>query len=278
MRFDKQIIYPHPVLRREGFDYERSEFFAGISCTPSPDADGPLVIVSDYRLNCPAIEALVANGSASVTMQVKCRSTCLNELVNFVRGQARLELSPSQIHGTIEIATVIRASRDITAFGSDDFADDFRGVTFDLNEGALLAFAAPVQLYVDREAFGSAESVIDLVQSDAVEDCMWEVDTEHDRLRILVGRSMMETLTTHRGYELGRAILTASIYSGAVQQAVQALKEGDDGHLWQRVFRQRCALNEIDLRSCDSATVAQLLLKFPLLPVFDKLKESRDAD
>jgi hypothetical protein len=278
MRYDKQIIYPHPVLRRDGFDYKTSEFFAGISCVPAADPDGPIVITSDYRLNCPSIEALVADGSASVTMQVKCRSTSFSEFVNFARGKACMDVMPSEVYGSIEISVVIRANREISGFISDDFAEDFGDTSFNLKKNDLLAFANPVQLYVEREAFGSAESVIDIVQSDAVDELGWDVDTEHERLRILVGRNLMQNVAVHRAYPMGRLFLTASLYSSAIQKAIDTLKKGEDGLLWQRVIRQRCALNEIDLENCDSSTVTQLLLKFPLSQALETLKESRDAD
>lgn len=277
MRFDEQVVYPYPILRQGGYDYRSSEFFGNIQYLAPTDEDDTLTISAAYTLSDAALQALVAEGKAAVRIQIKCRDTLLNRQIDLEPDLTVVKLKPNEIQGKISIHMVLVATQQIEGFVSCDFAEDFEGMAFDIPLAGILGFCPERSLYVDREAFGSAESVIEIVQGDSP-DNVWKLETERNLLSIIVNKQMMTNITTLRAYPHGRDILMASLYTAVIQQAVEYLKrDGGDELLWQRVFRQRCTIDDIDLERIESGEVTQLLLRMPLKAIFEH-KEYSNAD
>lgn len=278
MRFDDQVVYPHPVLRHGTYDYRNSQFFDAIECSAPAAVDEPLVIAAVYMLDDPALKTLVAEGKAAVRLHVQCRWTLLHELIDLDPNGTTITLDPDKIHGKIMLHAVLCATENLKDFSSPDFAEDLQGMTFDIPVGSILGFCQPRYLYADREAFGSAESVIEIAVADCPVD-EWDLDSEGDCLSILVSEETMAQISTMRSYPEGQAKLMAGLYAPAVQQAVEFLKrDGGENLLWKRVFRQRCMLNHIDLDNHESGKVTQLLLGNPLKSIFQDFKDNNDED
>lgn len=279
MRFDDQVVYPYPVLRQDTYDYKSAEFFDDTRYVPSA-SDGPLAIAAGYTLDNPALQALVAEGKAMVGLLVECREALLQKVFHIAPKGTVISLDPFRIHGKISLRTVIHSVQDIESFTSPDFADDFAEVEFDIPAGSLLGFCPPRHLYVEREAFGAADSVIEIQQSDQCKhEDIWDLDTEKDRLSILVSKKMMGEISSLRQQAKGRQLLMGTLYMSVVQQAVELLKkDGSEELLWQRVFRQRCTLDNVDLAALDSSKIAQFLLRAPLKPIFETTEDFNDED
>jgi hypothetical protein len=278
MRFDEQVIYPYPVLRQGTYDYKNSEFYDHTVYKPT-EGEAPLSIVAGYHLTNPALQALVDEGKAAIRLHVHCRWSLLHKLIDIAPTGTTVALDPFQVHGKVVLRTVLHAVEDIQGFSSPDFTDDFAGMSFDIPAGSILGFCQPRLLYVERAAFGTTDSIVEIQQSDSCEDEIWELDTEGERLSILVSKKMMAEIESMRQRSTDLPILMASLYSSAIQQAVELLKtDAREDRLWQRVMRQRCSLDNIDLERLESSKIAQLLLRAPLVSLFNSRKDFSDDD
>lgn len=280
MRFDDQVVFPHPVLRPTASDYAEGEFFDDIEVVSLPDdPKEPIVLKVAYSLKEPALERLVNEEQARVQVLVTCRDSFYNKLHDLSAGATEISLDPSLIHGSVNLITVLDATADLSGFRTPAFVDDFSGMSFDVPAGGFLAFCAPRVLYLEREAFGTAESVIELVQGPTADNQpIWSLDAEADKLRIVVQEAMMRDVSHARTHRLGMAALMNCLYVSAVQQAFELLKQsGGDDLLWKKVFRQRCEFLNLQIDNVDSSTAAQLILGLPLAGFLKQLNEGSHA-
>ena len=86
MRFDSQVVYPHPVLRPDVEDYEDGDF--EVTTNYSVTADHTSVeITASYYLSVPELTDLITAEKAAVGILVNCRDTFLREIFSLTKDE-----------------------------------------------------------------------------------------------------------------------------------------------------------------------------------------------
>jgi len=266
MRFDRQVVYPHPVLRPDVEDYEDGDFEVTARYAVTTD-DMSVEVSASYHLNVPELEALVAAGTASVGILINCRDTFFREIVPLTKDDERkIVIDGGRLHGEVMMVPIVYATASIKGFSSDDFAEDFEGLTFDLAPGDFLAHEEPQFFWLEREAFEPLESIITLNTMPEKTGFEWEVGLDEDKIRIGVSPELSSLIQSLRNTDTNTLVLLNSVYFSALQSAVEYLQDDTEIDLkWANVIRQKClSLAIFDVEAEEPHLIVQRLLDRPV--------------
>jgi hypothetical protein len=268
MRFDTQVIYPHPVLRPDVEDYVDGEFQAVIENINVSSDQANVSITVSYTLSVPEIEELVTDGVARVGLLINCRDTFYREIFEIpATGSTVISIDGGLLHGEVVVVPIVYASQPITGFTSKDFAEEFEGQNFNLKPGDFLAYEEPEIFYLEREAFAPIESIIRLNLDQSRTGYEWDIGLETDSIEIIVSPELGSEIQKARNNPQNIVTLINSIYFSAIQAAVEYLKHDTDDldKKWANVIRQKSLAHGIaDIRHEDTFRTTQRLLRHPI--------------
>ncbi len=266
MRFDSQVIYPHPVLRPDVEDYEDGDFQAVLSYSVTTDQLS-VEIRASYDLSVLELQNYIAEGRAYAGLLVNCRDSFFRKIFPLSSKEDTLvEIDGGQLHGEVVIVPIIYTVESIEQFASDDFAEDFKGFTFDLKPGDLLAHDHPEVFYLEREAFEPVESIITLTTDVEMTGYEWQVGVDEEQIEIRVSCDLSAAIQTARNSKQHTLVLINSLYLSALQSAIEFLqKEPDKNTKWANVIRQKCQAKGVPNFDLEEPHVlAQRLLDHPI--------------
>ena len=266
MRFDSQVVYPHPVLRPDVEDYEDGDFEVTTNYSVTPD-DMKVEVSATYHLSVPELEELVDSGAAAVGILINCRDTFLREIHLLSKDdETRVIIDGGRLHGEVTMVPIVYATSTIEEFSSDDFAEDFKGLKFNLAPGDFLAHEEPQVFWLEREAFEPVESIITLSTIPKKTGYEWGVVLSEDQIKIEVSSELSKSIQTARNTPTNTLVLINSIYFSALQSAVEHLRQDAEIDLkWANVIRQKClSLGISDFDKEDPHLVVQRLLEQPV--------------
>ena len=266
MRFDSQVVYPHPVLRPDVEDYEDGDFEVTANYAVTAD-DMSVEVSASYHLSVPELEVLVDVGTASVGILINCRDTFFREIYPLTKDdESKITIDGGRLHGEVMMVPIVYATSSIKGFSSDDFAEDFEGLKFDLAPGDFLAHEDPQVFWLEREAFEPVESIITLTTIATKTGFEWDVVFDEDQIKIEVSQELSEWIQAARNTPTNTLVLINSMYFSALQSAVEYLRDYPDIDLkWANVIRQKClSLGMLDVDAEEPHLVVQRLLDRPV--------------
>jgi hypothetical protein len=266
MRFDSQVIYPHPVLRQDVEDYEDGDFQAVVTFAVS-QSQTDVVITASYDLSVPELLTLIDNGKARAGLLINCRDTFYRKIFALPAGaQEVINIDGGQLHGEVVVVPIIYALEEIADFTSDDFADDFDGLSFTLKPGDFLAHEEPEVIYLEREAFEPVESIITLTTDPTKNGYEWDLRFEQDQIEIVVSNELSEKIQVARNNTNHTLVLINSMYFSAIQSAISYLAADPDLETkWANVIRQKCISKGLtNFETEEPNIIAQRLLNHPI--------------
>lgn len=267
MRFDTQVIYPHPVLRPDVADYNDGDFQVVLEFAVSENQED-LEINATYDLSVKELSDLIEKGEAGVGLLINCRDTFYREVHPIATGCVnKIEIKGGILHGEIIVVPIIYAVSQIADFTSPDFAQDFSGMNFNMEPGDFLAHENPEIIYLEREAFEPVESIIILTTDLDREGYEWEINLEEDQIQIVVSKELSDSIQNARNSQRHIVVLINSLYFAAIQAAVTflATEEEETDLKWANVIRQKCNSKGIsDLKPENAHMISQSLLEYPI--------------
>ena len=264
MKFDKDKSFPHPVLRPFSDDYPEAEF----QCSAAFDAgeDGIKFDVS-LAMSSNSLFDLINAGKASFAIVISCRDTYYRRTTLLSEEHVEIEASAGDLRGEVLISPYVVAIQSISSYSSEEFHEEYSGLTFDIEAGQVLAQDDPQVLFVDKDVFRPVTSVFKLVRDESLTGGSWVVDLDEDFVNISVSPQMKEVLDGARNDPKNQCILINSIYFGAVTYAIQALKEDAaqfSDRKWAEVMRRQAHNLGESLENKDAYLLAQHLMSNPL--------------
>ena len=266
MRFDSQVVYPHPVLRSDVNDYADGDFQVTSERAVSAD-DMSVEISANYELSVPELEALVDAGTASVGILLNCRDTFFREIFPLNKDEkTKILIDGGRLHGEVTMIPIIYANSSINGFFSDDFAEDYADLKFDFVPGDLLAHEEPSVFWLEREAFEPVESIFSVTTMAQKTGFEWGVNLDEDQIKIEVSLELSELIQTARNTPANTLVLINSIIFSALQSAVEYLQNDMEIDLkWANVIRQKCLnLGMLDVDAEEPHLLTQRLLDRPI--------------
>lgn len=266
MRFDTQVIYPHPVLRPDVEDYRDGEFQTVVEYV-TDESQQMVEISASYDLSVAELVDYIENGTAGVGLLIDCRDTFFRRVYPLrAKDRTTVKIEGGNLHGKITVTPIIYALEDIDNFASYDFDEIFHGLTFDLKAGDLLAHDENMQFFLEREAFEPVESIITLTKDKELTDYEWQITLDEDQIEIRTSETLSDAIQLGRNSHRDLLTLINSIYFSAVQFAIENLKtDPDTDKKWANVIRQKCLTKSLgDIDKDDTHVLTQRLLEHPI--------------
>lgn len=193
MKFDPAKSFPHPVLRPGSSDYRRAEFEVGITVEKA-ELTTALRITADFKLSDPDIAALVQSERAHFLLVVRCPRTnfravyrasveCQNDS-SLAGGALTAKFRDGEIASSVEVTPFCVAGCALPEFRAQNWNEDYDGLRFDLQEGAVLAMDAPEAYWVDTADESSIGTMFRLTKNLDAEEGLWSCVLTEDRVEL----------------------------------------------------------------------------------------------
>ena len=144
----KYRLYPYPVLSSYSDDYKQGLFETNID-----------VVKDGYNLKVDFLANLTSNGlkeqikagNAMYVYHLECAQTGYRKVVTTEKVSESYIIENKLVSGKLQICSFVVAVEDITNYTTDDFHDDYSGVTFDIEAGCVMAVGTMVTVDVSKD-------------------------------------------------------------------------------------------------------------------------------
>ena len=247
-------ILPHPLLAPWTDDYGDATFTASV-----PDAvlnNGRQISLNvKFHLTSQVLRRLIDKHEAQYVLLITCPETFSRDIFHpDQEDEFVLPLEASGYSRALELTPYIVAVCKIGGFIADEHAEEFRHIKphgFDISPGSILSVGESFRIAL--EDGGSAYSVIDLVADRQIENGVFTVYLENNRIEIRVSerdKKYIEALRKSGLNSIEREVLFPSIYLHAVIEALRNLRDyKDTNKQWARTMIQ--ALERHDISADD---------------------------
>lgn len=262
---------PYPLLAPWNDDYGDNTFGAIVPQAVLNNG-AEISFTIKYNLTSQYIRELIAEGKATYVALVTCSKTSSRNA--YVTNQNQDEdvhvLNASDYSEEFRLFPYVVAMQRINGFTSDEHAEEFKQFKpdgFDIAPASILAVGQGSRIVLEA---GSPYSVIDLVNNPQIENGMFKVDLEEQRIKIHVSpndKNQIEALRDKGRHSAEMSTLFPAIYLHAVTEALRNLSEHPDAG-WAFTIKQ--SLEERNIVADDeelknnALTYAQQLLAKPV--------------
>lgn len=277
-------MYPYPVLAYFLDDYKDKHAF-DVKITQVKDGfDTKLVF--EATLTNKELLGLVRSRKASFVYHLECSQTGFRKVIRTDKFSLPYVLSNHEVKNIVQICPFIVATKDITSYSSTDFDDDYKGMTFDIEEGCILAVGQQVDADVSDsiDDLANTPSIFSIVQNTDETIKEMKVDGNGDKIVIQLPFNdyySYKSLSQNPKFE---PVLNALTIVPALVFAIEEMKRWDSEEMnrreidcgWFRSIKHvlskefNCDV-ESDLSGMDSMELAQKLIGSPLPSAFAEL-------
>ena len=190
MRFDSSKAWPHPVLRppRYGDDYPQAEFEVEIRLTRGQGSTEVEVQV-EFQLSEPDLLRLVNEGLGQYVLLIKASRTHFRELIGSDGVQIQKHYPAGALAGRVEFSPFLVCTQDLRGFSCAGWHPDYRGRTFDIAAGSVLAEDEPKDYWVDTADEAPLGSIFGHKPSSCIADGRWTYEFTEDRIDEIIWTS-----------------------------------------------------------------------------------------
>lgn len=266
MKIIDNIRYPHPVLSKQTDDFIEGQFVAEFDY--QEDSEETLIISSSLKLDSALLNLLHEQRQVSSGYYVVCQDTYFNRLQIAPLGDSEASFDRKSLFGTIIIRPILWTAEAITDIEDRTINSEFGGVV-DFPKGTILALGSEFRMSIDPARFKPFESIFEFSVDEKSQDGAISVDTEGDKVKIIVSSGTMATIRNLRQLDHGKKILLNSVYLPAVMDVIAQLRDentSSEGTMWYRVFKAKCDELGIDVNASSTTIIelAQKILRQPL--------------
>lgn len=259
MRFDPAKSFPHPVLRPGSSDYRKAEFEVGVT-VEKVEKTTALRITADFQLSDPDIATLVRSERAHFLLVVRCSRTnfravyrasveCQND-ASLTGGALTAKFDDGEIASSVEVTPFCVAGCALPDFRARNWNEDYDGLCFDLQEGAVLAMDTPEAYWVDTADESPIGTMFRLTRNPDAEEGLWSCVPTEDRVELRMHPQDHKKFTEARrrvGTAPEASYLMNSVYLPALLHLL-VLVDADpseyESHRWFETIATR--LNDLD--------------------------------
>ena len=279
-----QRTLPYPLLAGWTGDYPDCEFgFSGTQATLRNetfiDVKFRIQLTSEY------LSDLIDSSDASYVVEVSCPKTFLRQTLP-VSPVDSVEVCADDCAEELFLTPQVVSSERLVNFISEEHAPEWhehRPAGFSVPEAGILAVGNVVRITIEETG---VNSVIDLVANSQVDDGIFQVELDGERIKIHVApndKERIESLRQHRVRgEAGFSGLYPSLYLSAVSEALRHLNYHQHTR-WafaMRLALEKCGLGGMsgDLIAERSLVYAQHILEQPMSGFLDAATNREEGE
>ena len=180
-------LYTYPVLSEERDDYVDSVFDAEVQY--KMNGVNNLQFDFDIEMDNRELQSMILAGDAEYVIHIECANTSFRTAIHDISNHVSKEIPVGRINGRIEIIVLIVTKKEVSHFVNSNWDDDYRGVSFELSKGSILAYKniPVIDIVKNYEEFNSASSIFKVYKRLTDEPKPMEVNLSTAQIGIGVG-------------------------------------------------------------------------------------------
>lgn len=268
-------LYTYPVLSEERDDYVDSIFDAEVQY--KMNGVNNLQFDFDIEMNNKDLQSMILAGDAEYVIHIECANTSFRTAIHDILNHVSKEIPVERINGRIEIIVLIVTKKDVSHFVNSNWDDDYRGLSFELSKGSILAYKniPTIDIVKKYEEFNSASSIFKVYKRLTSEPKPMEIDLTTAQIGIGVGLQEYEIYSRFCDKEELQPILNSMMIFPALVYVFEELKQENgidnySGRNWyvslSKAYEKRGVNLEDELLNSDKTSVqlAQEAMELPL--------------
>lgn len=268
-------LYTYPVLSEERDDYVDSIFDAEVQY--KMNGVNNLQFDFDIEMNNKDLQSMILAGDAEYVIHIECANTSFRTAIHDILNHVSKEIPVERINGRIEIIVLIVTKKDVSHFVNSNWDDDYRGLSFELSKGSILAYKniPTIDIVKNYEEFNSASSIFKVYKRLTSEPKPMEIDLTTAQIGIGVGLQEYEIYSRFCDKEELQPILISMMIFPALVYVFEELKQENgidnySGRNWyvslSKAYEKRGVNLEDELLNSDKTSVqlAQEAMELPL--------------
>lgn len=187
------------------------------------------------EMTCQDLEKMILNGQAEYVIHLECTTTAYREVLYSVSNYIEHEIPIGRVNGRLEAVAFIILKKRVTNFYSEDWVEDFNGVTFDLLQGSILAYKNLESLLLtkDYEEFSNANSIFTVYKRITDDDKPAEISLDSSKIRIGLGTRDYDTYARYSVKTELQAIFNSMLILPALVYVFEELKQENGEELYR---------------------------------------------
>ena len=276
---NKNISYPHPVLGIPGdITPELEEGCVELKVKDRRPVD--FVFTITLTQDNTMISDLIKSGKAEYACEVECKDTYLRRCYHSSEPVIEMIINRKDLCGSINFNSFIALKEPLKKYDNPGFNEDYKGFTFDLEVGDILAIFPSVSHNIDirYDKLYAAGTYMQIAEGRADLERPW-FDLEGSKINIELPKAMYQQYLTFANTQYIDFIHASLVYNALVY-ALRARAEEPEryqGKLWFDSLDARVETDE-QLKRIDSSDLmgiyemADIILGNPYKRMFDKLQ------
>lgn len=229
------LSFPHPVLGIA------DNISGEISIEPKivSDIDNYIVTI-DFKFNNIDLIKLIDENKAELICEATCSNTLYREIIK-AKLTTGFEIPRKQVKGKVEFICLLVSKENIPSYSNVDSHEDYKGFTFDIEQGEVLAYFGEFSFNADirYEKLKAVSSFMDIVEK---EDLTYtNVDLKKNKIEVQLPTSDWNIF---RSDTIGKEpmyapIFHSSIVLNALLIALYNFEEHKEYFQWAKVIDYR---------------------------------------
>lgn len=280
----KYKLYPYPVLAEYYGDYKESHYSVSIDMVK----DGyNLRIDFDSELTSSTLKQLIEEGKVSYVYHLECAQTGFRHVIITRNEKKQYVIDKRMICGSLHICPFIVANEDIHNFTSQEFHDDYAGISFEIEAGCVMAVGKQINfdIYKEVDDIAKLPSIFSIVRNPDVNIKEMLVDYESKKIIIKLPFNEFATYKQLYNNPSTHYILNSLTIVPALTYIIEEIKMRSEDtryeletHMWYRTIKKVLQKNfDIDIESeectdnLNALEYAQKLINSPISDAFNSL-------
>jgi hypothetical protein len=284
----KYKLYPYPIVSDFSFDYIDTVFESDVTAFQ----EGYNVkLAFTASINNEEIKLLIAEGKMEYAFHIECPQTCFRKVIRFSEEASDMLIPDKDLNGRMQICPFIIASEVIKGYTNKSFHDDYKGLTFDLESGCIIAAGRQVNIDIekDRNDFADTPSIFCIVRNANEKEQGMVVDLYKDKITVKLAENDYYNYKSIRKSFI-QPVLHSSIVIPALVYVLEEIKNISaderyefEEYRWYRALKKALTKldYDIDAESLSDMMVlktAQDLINTPINQALEVLARGYEED
>lgn len=272
----KYKLYPYPVLAEYSDAYKSGSFEVSID----PSKEGYDVKIHFLAtLNSTSLNRLIQDGKAKYVYHLECAQTGFRRVHITEKSDDSHMLSNRDVSGKLQICPFIVAVEDIEDFSSEEFHDDYDGMTFKVEAGCVMAVGRMVtaDIIKDIDDLANTPSVFSIIRNADAACRQMLVDYSGRKIIIKLPLNDYYNYKTLSNNPSAQPILNALTVIPALTYVLSEMKllsieerRENSGSLWYKTVKKallkqfKCEIESDDFSNQNTLELAQQLINDPV--------------
>jgi hypothetical protein len=188
----KNRIFPYPIYSsiQEESDYSSKPFEVSINME-NDSKNGLLKLIINWKVHEKALEYEIAEDRVCFALHIECPSTTFYSLIKTRDSSFSIELKLSDLNQTVQIVSMLIASKPIENYGSSNLLGLFQGQSYFFERGNIIGIGDSYKINVkkDVDKFKQIKSLFEInMHSGQNKQIFYHISTDTSKVHIFIPR------------------------------------------------------------------------------------------